>query len=294
MLKSAGLDANPVLVSSRNNGIPLRPTLQGFNYVICSVNIPNKGVVIMDLTEPYAKINELPIRAVNWNGRIIKEDGLSDWVSLKPFTYAMREYNLSLKFAEDDLIEGFSRSRYFNHAGLNFRNRNNQVSEEDMMERLESRYNIEIDNFKIVDKFKIGSPVAQVMKFQSEAGFEVINDKIYLTPLFFLTMDQSPFKADERKYPVDFAVPFKNVYKVSWQLPEGYAIESVPNDDSFVMVDDLGSFSYKVLSSGNKLKVTVVMTLNKGKIGPINYSVLKQFYDEIVKKHNQKIVLVKS
>ncbi len=293
MLKSIGLDANPVLVSSRNNGVPLTPTLKGFNYVICSVNLANKGLLLMDATEPYAKINELPNRAINWNGRIIKEEGVSDWVTLEPITYAMEERNLSLKFSEDDVIEGFSRDRYFNYAALNERNRFNHLGDDAVIEKIESKYNIEIDNFKVVDKFKIGNPLARVMKFQSEAGYEIINNKLYITPLFFLSMDRSPFKSEERKYPVDFNVPMKDVYNVSWQLPEGYTIESIPKDDAFVMVDDLGSFSYKVLVSGKRLKISVVTSLNKSKIGPDYYSVLKQFFDEIVKKHNEKIVLVK-
>ena len=37
MLRSQGVNANPVLISTRNNGIPLFPTREGFNYVICSV-----------------------------------------------------------------------------------------------------------------------------------------------------------------------------------------------------------------------------------------------------------------
>lgn len=294
MLRSAGLSSYPVLVSSRNNGVPLSPTLNGFNYVIAAVNIPNKGMVLMDATEPYAKVNELPNRAINWNGRIIKEEGYSDWVTLEPITYAMEERNLSLKFTADNSIEGFSRSRYFNYAALNHRKNYNHLSDDDIMDKIESRYNIEIDNFKVVDKLKIGNPVAQVMKFQSEAGFEIINNKFYITPLFFLAMNSSPFKSEERKYPVDFNVPFKEVYNVSWQIPEGYSIESVPTDDSFVMLDELGSFSYKVLVSGKRLKVSVVTSINKSKIGPDYYSVLKQFFDEIVKKHKEKIVLVKS
>ena len=37
MLKSQGVNAFPVLVSTRNNGIPLFPTRNGFNYVVCLV-----------------------------------------------------------------------------------------------------------------------------------------------------------------------------------------------------------------------------------------------------------------
>ena len=35
------------------------------------------------------------------------------------------------------------------------------------------------------------------------------------------------------------------------------------------------------------------MSFNKGKIAANYYSVLKQFYDEIVKKQSEKIVIIK-
>ena len=60
------------------------------------------------------------------------------------------------------------------------------------------------------------------------------------------------------------------------------------------MLDELGAFSYKILTSGNKIKVSTVMSLNKAKIGSNYYSVLKQFFDEMVKKNTEKIILVKS
>lgn len=294
MLRSAGLGAYPVLVSSRDNGTPLSPTLQGFNYVICAVNIPNKGMVLLDATEPYSSVNELTPRAINGRGRIIKEGGFSSWISLEPITYAMQEFNLSLKLSQDGEVSGFGRNRYFNFAALTYRKAYNHLSDEDLIEKMESNYDIEIDNFKLSDKFEIGKPVAQVMKFSSEKGVEIINNKMYLNPLLFLSRLSSPFKTEERKYPVDFTVPLKDVFNVSWQIPEGYVVESVPSDDSFVMLDELGAFSYKVLSSGNKIKISTVMSLNKAKIGSNYYSVLKQFFDEMVKKNMQKIVLVKS
>lgn len=37
LLKETGLQANPVLISTQSNGIPIFPTLEGFNYVIAGV-----------------------------------------------------------------------------------------------------------------------------------------------------------------------------------------------------------------------------------------------------------------
>ncbi|MBR9856058.1 MAG: DUF3857 and transglutaminase domain-containing protein, partial [Algicola sp.] len=76
MFRYAGLDADPVLVSTRSHGIPLFPTSDGFNYVIAGIQIEN-SIVLFDATEKNAFPDVLPMRALNWFGRLIREDGSS-------------------------------------------------------------------------------------------------------------------------------------------------------------------------------------------------------------------------
>ena len=75
MLRFAGLEANPVLVSSRGNGVPLFPTLNGFDYVISIVQFPDNSYILLDATEMYSLPNVLPVRALNWDGRIVRKYG---------------------------------------------------------------------------------------------------------------------------------------------------------------------------------------------------------------------------
>lgn len=46
MLKMAGLDANPVLLSTRDNGVALFPNRSKFNYVIACVNLDGKQILL--------------------------------------------------------------------------------------------------------------------------------------------------------------------------------------------------------------------------------------------------------
>ncbi|MEP6930089.1 MAG: DUF3857 domain-containing protein, partial [Flavobacterium sp.] len=65
MLRNAGLTANPVLVSTRSNGIALFPNRTAFNYVIAAVETPN-GSILLDATSKYSSPNILPFRVLNW------------------------------------------------------------------------------------------------------------------------------------------------------------------------------------------------------------------------------------
>jgi len=72
MLRNANLDANPVLVSTRANGISLYPSRTSYNIVIASVLI-NGNLVLMDATSKSTLPGILPTRDLNWFGRIIKK-----------------------------------------------------------------------------------------------------------------------------------------------------------------------------------------------------------------------------
>jgi len=99
MLRELGIEADPVLVSSTNNDIPIFPTREGFNYVIVQANYGGEKV-LLDATEKFAGINLIPLRAANWKGRLIKEDGSSEWINLTNYTKSTETVLLTLKLDE--------------------------------------------------------------------------------------------------------------------------------------------------------------------------------------------------
>jgi hypothetical protein len=135
--------------------------------------------------------------------------------------------------------------------------------------------------------------VTRTVKFSSEDLLEEINGKIYVEPLLFLTQDKNPFKLDERKFPVDFATAWKDVNRVSIQIPNGYSVESLPEPLAIALPDNLGVFKYQVSQIGNQIKVFSILEFNSSMVPPNYYGYLKDFYSKLVKKETEKIVLAK-
>lgn len=75
MLNACGVAANPVLVSTKENGIPMFPTLEGFNYVIAGVDL-GEELILLDATEKFGNPNILTERVYNWEGRLVKKMAL--------------------------------------------------------------------------------------------------------------------------------------------------------------------------------------------------------------------------
>lgn len=293
MLRYAGLDANPVLVSSKGNGVPLFPTIDGFDYIIAMVKFSNNTKVLLDATEPYSLPNTLPSRVLNWNGRIVTKLGASSWISLVPKKHAIEENIIMVKIDEDLMVEGLFRTKYDNLNALNFRKNYNHIKEESLITSFEESKNIEIENFKILNKKDLGKPITRNVKFSSEDLVESINGKLYIEPLLFLSHHTNPFKLKDRKFPVDFITPWKHKNTVSIQIPVGYKVESIPETIAIGLPENLGVFKYQVSQTGKSIRTICILQFNQATIAPQHYFALKEFYNQLVKKQSEKIVLVK-
>ena len=293
MLRSAGLKSNPVLVSTRDNGIPYFPTLDGFNYVIAMVDFKDGSSVLLDATEGFSLPNMLPTRALNWKGRKVTRKGNSSWVNLMSSKYALEDNNVMVKISDEMTVEGKIRIRYDNLNALNYRKNNNHVKKEDLITKLEEKYNLEIEEYKILNKNVLGKGVVRNIKFLSNDLIEEINGKFYIEPLLFLSKHENPFKLEDRKFPVDFASPWKNKSIVSIQIPEGYKVESLPEVLVIGLPDGLGVFKFQVAQNGNTINTMSILQFNNAIISPEYYGGLKDFYGQIVKKQSEKIVLIK-
>lgn len=293
MLRYAGLNANPVLVSSKGNGVPLFPTIDGFDYVVANVQFPDNTYVLLDATEPYSTPNLLPRRALNWNGRKITENGSSSWVKLTSSKPAIEENTVMVKITDDMTVEGLYRTKYDNLNALNFRKNTNHIKEESLITSFEESKNIEIEDFKILNQKNIGKPITRNVKFISEDLVESINGKLYVEPLLFLSHHENPFKLKERKFPVDFTSPWRDRNTVSIQIPKGYKVESLPESMAIGLPDNMGVFKYQVSQNGNNINAVCIIQFKQAIIAPQYYSALKEFYAQMVKKESEKIVLVK-
>jgi len=293
MLVSAGLEANPVLVSTRDNGVPLFPTREGFNYVIASVRLGD-GLVLLDATNKYTKPNLLPTRALNWFGKLIKKDGTFSTVNLISKKVSRENVSMIVKLFDNGDISGKCRTTYVYYDTYKFRNKNASIGEDDYLEKLENENGgMEISDYTIKNKMTIGKPVMESFSFDLDGQADVIGDKIYFSPLLHMTMDENPFKLEERRYPVDFTYPWQKRYTLNIDLPIGYEMTSKPEDVHLALDNNLGSFKCQVLSNGKSLQVLVDLKMNEAVIAPHYYGDLKELFKNTVEKQTEKVVLSK-
>ena len=294
MLRSVGVDANPVLISTRDNGIPLFPTRKGFNYVICSVRKDNNYLFI-DATDQYGTGNILPFRVLNWQGRLIEENGVSSWVDVMPKNKSTETTFLNAKINEDFSITGKVAKNFTSYSAYGYRAKYNNMSEEDHIKSLEDeKGDIEISELIVENKDEISEAVKLSYEYELLDGADEIGDKVYFTPMLFFATKENPFKLDERIYPIDYVLPFKDSFIVNVMIPEGYVVESLPNAGAMEFKGSQVKFLYFVKANGSYLQLRIDLEVNNPIILPADYKDYKDFYSKIIEKQTEQVVLSKA
>ena len=111
--------------------------------------------------------------------------------------------------------------------------------------------------------------------------------------MLFFTVTQNPFKQENREYPVDYGFPFVDKYNITIKIPEGYKVESLPTSILLNMEDNLGGFKFMVSATGNVIQLVMTHQINSPIIVADYYPMLKEFYQKMIEKQNEKIVLKK-
>lgn len=293
MLRAAGLQAYPVLISTRDNGVPVFPTRQGFNYVIAAVQLGGANL-FLDASDKFTTSNLLPPIALNWFGKIIKEDGTFETVSVFPDELSNEINMMNVSVNQDGGIDGRIRKQYTDYRSYIFRTRYAALTSDAYLEQVENNHpGLEISGYAVDGKLKTGAPVIENFDFHMDMQSEVIGDRIYFSPLFFSALTENPFKAEIRNYPIDFNYPWQDKFMVNISIPQGYEVTSMPEPILLALEDDLGSFSFNIRQQQNGLQLAVEMKINKAVIPAHYYENLRELYKKIVEKETEKVVLTK-
>lgn len=294
MLRYAGLNANPVLVSTRSNGIAIFPNTNAFDYIIVAVETEN-NTILLDATSKFSAPNIIPVRTLNWMGRLIREDKTTTEIDLLPKTVSRDVVSLIGKIEETGEISAKMRRNHFDYNAYLFRENYNGISEDSYLENLEKRYSgIEIENnYQRLNFDDLSKTVVENFAFKGDNAVDIIGDKIYFAPMWFFKRTKNPFIQKERKYPIDFVFPHHDKYNLSYTIPEGYQIESIPESIHLVFQNNMGSFKFQINHTENQIQLVVDFTINTAIVSELHYAELKEFFKKIVEKQNEKVVLKK-
>lgn len=296
-LRKAGFKVDPVVLSTRDNGmLPLtHPSIDNLNYVIAAVQLEGK-TIYLDATDDYLPAGVLPMRCFNGDAILLKKEKAMLLNNLKPaakFKYVTQN---KLTMTPDGTLEGVVKKTKSGYSAIKFRKEYSSADNEEAflgdIQNEQEGLSIESHSFEnIDDNYK---SIKEEYQVTIDDKTEVAGDLIYLNPMLYNARTDNPFKMEERQYPVDYAIPIESTYMFQFTIPEGYSVESMPEGSSIGLPEKATLFSYSAKQMGDKITVISRVKITKTLFSANEYEALKEFYNLIIKKHTEQIVLKKS
>ncbi|MBL7850498.1 MAG: DUF3857 domain-containing protein [Cyclobacteriaceae bacterium] len=290
MLQKAGLQASPVLVSTRDHGFVRRetPVSSQFNYVIAAVDLDGK-TFLLDATDRTLPMNVLPLRCINGDGFMISPEK-PGWIGLTP-SKTKTSATLDFQLADDGKLSGkaaFSHDSYF---AQKVRKSYFTKGKDEYVKDVASTYQWEIASAEFENLEKLSESVKETYQVKLDEHIQLAGDKMYINPIFIQRLDENPFQSQNRAYPVDYGSPEDRLYMVRITLPEGWVTEEMPQPKAWVLPANSGRYVYNISQTGNMISVTSQLIINKPLFSHEEYVPLRDFYTQVVAKQAEQIVL---
>ncbi|GAA3951050.1 transglutaminase domain-containing protein [Hymenobacter algoricola] len=295
-LREAGLTANPVMLSTRDNGMINTdlPLVSKFNYVIAHVSLPDGKEMLVDATEELLPCGTLPQRCLSRTGRLVMPNPEeSRWVDLKPTQRYLEYRQIQLTVDERGGITGKVHQEHGGYSAQHERELLQKQGEKKYIEQLASAHEgWSIPKFAFKEREQLPKPLTLDYEFAS-AGADGPTSTIYLSPLRSFSDEKNPFRHEERLFPVDFGAQVDETVMMTITLPAGFVAEELPKSALVDLPEDGGRYSYTIVPGENAIQIVSRMSLRKPFYSAEEYAYLREFYNRMLAKQAEQIVLKK-
>ncbi len=293
MLRKAGLQADPVVLSTREYGFnpATYPILHRLNYVIVRLKI-HGTVYYLDAAHSQLGFGQLAGNCYNGHARIISD---LDSGSVYFDTDSLKESKTTLVLINNTEkgMEGTLQSTLGREESYQLRRRLSGKDQKDYFKDIQTSWgeDMEISNGGNDSLARLEDPVKVYYDFRLTQGLGA--SIFYVNPMIGEGMRENPFKAAERKYPVEMPYVMDDMYILNMQIPDGYELDELPKSARVALNGDQGMFEYLIASQGSTVQLRCHLKLKKANFSPEDYSTLRDFFGYVVKKESETIVLKK-
>ncbi len=289
-LQSAGLQAEPAMLSTRKNGLPimLHPVLSGFNYVIACVTI-GADQYWLDATHPLHPFGFIPERCLNGKVRVVGK--ISDWVDLKIKDKDKKTIELALSVKKNGEIGGSLKISHFGYDAFDQRKKYFSFASVEEYKKAQAKTwgNFEITNYSSEAADSLDKPFIE--KFELLFTEKTDSDLLYFSPFVVDRWEKNPFRSAERTYPVDFGAPLEEIIMLKLDYQNLFAVDELPKSNSISLPQSGGRYFFNVSNFNNEIQMTSNLTLNKPVYSSNEYHYLKEFFSRVIQTQNALFVL---
>jgi len=291
MLRAAGVDAFPVLISTRDHGKFKVDTPFDFffNYVLAAAWINGK-YVLLDATESTIGYGNVPARCINEKGFLIRNKKAFNWMTLNDGKTSTEKYTIRLMpklgaDSSDCQVQMMADGHFAMDYREIFQSRKNELEKSVLSSEL-----------SLVEPLVLKNEKEPLKPFEAEFKAKIQqngeNGTLLLKPFLGFMNVGNPLKNPSRQYPIDLIYKQGRSFDVTIRIPEGYELSRMPTVQT---VDDMNfklSYSY-VMEDKNTLSIKASYEFKKEVYEATVYDKLKNYFRLVDQVFNQTVVLEK-
>ncbi|WP_205511453.1 DUF3857 domain-containing protein [Longitalea arenae] len=293
LLKTAGLEVYPLLVSERGHGkvIPEYPFIDQFNKVMAYVLIDGRYYVL-DAAGSYTPPFMTPFSVINTKAFVVnrKKGGI---ISLTETRKKDRNFvNINARIDENGALTGEADIQSNEYARLT-RMRAWERDKERFRENYFTRYQagMKMDSLVMQNLDNDSLPLQQQFHFSIPPT--VSGDYRLINLNLFTGIAKNPFISDIRFTNIDYGCLQTHVVTEAISLPQALKIENLPKNIRMIMPDTSISFSRYLELKNDLLLVRYEIATTRSVFTADEYEYVKNFYKKMAELMNEQIVLKK-
>jgi hypothetical protein len=238
----------------------------------------------------------LPPRCINDRGRIIG-DRSEKWINLMNYQPFILQSTFLSKIDSTASITGNARLKLNGYGAYEYRkdiNKSSSPLEYFKSVQDKNMMTAKIENIKIKDLAKTSKSLVVSYHFVNSDSSNHPANMIYYAPIVNPYFQKNPFKLEKREYPIEFNHPYQIQQISTFSIPINYHITQAPKPISITLPDQSAQFTYQVNVFGRNMNVSTTVRINKSIFLPKEYKQLKQFFQLMIDKQNELVVLKKN
>jgi len=303
LLKDAGLNVKPILVSTHDNGLvnsidagtEWSPGFYQFNKVLAWVTIGDK-IYVLDGTDKETPANLIPMDVVATEGLVIEKLETMEW-GWETLWKDKLEYRnmvfLQAGITADGKLTGKASISSYDYARLN-KIATARKGKKEFTEEYFSSNNpgITIDSVTLENIDKDSLPLLQKVYFNEQLNAS--GNYQYFSVNLFTGLEENPFVADQRISDVFFGILQNHSIVGNITIPDGFEFDELPKNIKMIMPDtSIVITRLAQVVDNHMLSFRISLEFKKPFYSAEEYEGFKEFYKKLFELLNEQFVIKK-
>jgi chloramphenicol O-acetyltransferase len=298
LLRDAGLDANPMLVSERYNGKVNRAStmIDQFNTVYACVAINNKQYYL-DATEKYNSCQLTPYLILNTTAFIVNHKK-GDLIDITDTTALYREnIGINASLNAEGILSGKFTAESFDYArGYRLKNFKTNGTTENQKLFSGNLSGLNFSDFRTENSGNDSDSQPLVTKGKFTLLPNNSKDYYFLPSNLLTGLNENPFISENRFSNINFGYNQSIQLTFYLKVDKSFTIDAVPRSIRLKDVD--GDIVFSRISfddkEQNEIRIVSTLQINQNLYPASQYDVIRDFYKRLFDLLNEKIVLKKN